>query len=223
MTSTVHEAWHILNLSKTYKTHLAVGFIERFNPAVNESFKLISEGKIGEVILAHAKRVSRWPVRIGDVGVIKDLAIHDIDIVNKLFGVEANVVFANAGKIQHAFEDYANILMCFPERKVAFIETNWLTPRKVRTLTITGTEGIINIEYITQTVTIENERQIVQPFIKKGEPLKIELESFVNSIIEDKPQKVTGLDGIKALKICEAALESAKFSATMVNEPTFLF
>ncbi len=85
--------------------------------------------------------------------------------------MEAGTVFTNAGQIKHSFEDYANIMMCFPDHKGAFIETNWLTPRKVRTLSVTGTEGIINVDFITQTVSIENDKQIVQPFIGNGEPL----------------------------------------------------
>ena len=105
-----------------------------------EAIRLVNDGVIGEVILANTKRVSRWPIRIGDVGVIKDLAIHDIDIVNQLFGIETGTVFTKAGKIQHSFEDYANIMMCYPNNRGAFIETNWLTPRKVRTLSVTGTE-----------------------------------------------------------------------------------
>ena len=219
MTDTVEEAKQLIQLSEKYGVKLAVGFIERFNPAIQEAIRLVKDGSIGEVILAHTKRVSRWPVRIGDVGVIKDLAIHDIDIVNQLFGIEAGSVFANAGQIQHSFEDYANIMMCYPNNRGAFIETNWLTPRKIRTLSVTGTEGIINVDFITQTVTIENEKQIVQPFIGNGEPLRLELESFVNSIINDETPKVTGEDGLKALKVCESALESARTGKPVINHP----
>ena len=219
MTNTVAEAEALIRAARKNGVHLAVGFVERFNPAVHEAYRLISEGAIGDIILAHTKRVSRWPVRIGDVGVIKDLAVHDIDIVNKLFGVEAGSVFATAGNIQHSFEDYANIMMCFKGKRGAFIETNWLTPRKVRTLTITGTEAIINVEYITQTLTLESERQMVQPFIPNAEPLRLELESFVNSIMRDTPPVVTGEDGLRALRVCEAAIESARTGNKVVLNP----
>jgi len=165
---------------------------------------------MGDVILAHTRRVSRRPLRIGDVGVIKDLAIHDIDIVNQVFDTEVKEVFATAGSIAHSFEDCANILIRFQENRSAFIETNWLTPRKVRRLIITGTLGLINIEYITQEITIENNKRLYQPFIENKEPLRLELEQFVDSILKDEPPKPTGEDGLKALKICEAALRSAK-------------
>ena len=210
MTDTIDEAESLIRVAETQGVYLTVGFVERFNPAVNETVKKVSGGEIGDVILAHARRVSRRPLRIGDVGVIKDLAIHDIDIVNQLFRSEAKEVFATAGNIAHQFEDYANIIVRFEGNRNAFVETNWLTPRKVRRLIVTGTKGLINVEYITQEITIENNQGIYQPFIENKEPLWLELDGFVGSILEDRQPQPTGLDGLKALRICEAALKSAK-------------
>lgn len=210
MTDTIDEAKSLIRAAEAQGVYLAVGFVERFNPAVNETIKKISEGEIGDVILAHARRVSRRPLRIGDVGVIKDLAIHDIDIVNQLFHAEAEEVFATAGNIAHQFEDYANIIIRFKGNRNAFIETNWLTPRKVRRLIVTGTKGLINVEYIPQEITVENNQGLYQPFIENKEPLRLELDGFVGSILGDKQPQPTGLDGLKALRICEAALQSAK-------------
>jgi len=210
MTDTIDEAKGLIRAAEAHGVYLAVGFVERFNPAVNETIKKISEGAIGEVILAHARRVSRRPLRIGDVGVIKDLAIHDIDIVNQLFKTEAEEVFATAGNIAHQFEDYANIIIRYEGSRNAFVETNWLTPRKVRRLIVTGTKGLINVEYISQEITIENNQGLYQPFIENKEPLQLELDGFVNSILSDIQPQPTGLDGLKALRICESALQSAK-------------
>jgi len=210
MTNTVDEAKELIHLSKKKHIKLTIGFVERFNSAIKDALKRTSNGEIGDVILAHTRRLSRRPIRIGDVGVIKDLAIHDIDIINQLFKDEATVVFASAGSIAHSFEDYANIQIGYHGNKSAFVETNWLTPRKIRTLTITGTEGIINVEYITQQIVIENNERLYQPYLTPEEPLYNELESFINSIITDNEPVVTGEDGLKALKICEAAILSAK-------------
>ena len=210
MTNTVDEAKKLIRLSKLNGTKLTVGFVERFNSAIKEALKRTSDGEIGDVILAHTRRLSRRPIRIGDVGVIKDLAIHDIDIINQLFKDEATVVFASAGSIAHSFEDYANIQIGYHGNKSAFVETNWLTPRKIRTLTITGTEGIITVEYISQQIIIENNERLYQPYLTPEEPLYNELNSFINSILTDTEPEVTGEDGLKALKICEAAISSAK-------------
>lgn len=210
MTNTIDEAKSLIKAAEAHGVHLAVGFVERFNPAVREAMKIISRREIGEVILAHARRVSRRPPRVGDVGVIKDLAIHDIDIVTQLFNAEAEEVFATAGSIAHRFEDYANIIIRFRDDRNAFIEANWLTPRKVRRLIITGTEGLVNVEYIAQEITVENNTRLYQPFIEKKEPLMLELEQFVESILKDEPPEPSGLDGLWALKICRAALQSAE-------------
>jgi UDP-N-acetylglucosamine 3-dehydrogenase len=215
MTNTIEEAETLIKRARRKRVKLTVGFVERFNTAVQESFNLIRSGKIGKVILAHTRRVSRNLVRIGDVGVIKDLAIHDIDITLSLFKDKPERVYATAGSIAHRYEDYANINVRFSDNRTAFIETNWLTPRRVRTLTITGTEGIINVEYTTQQLNIENTINMIQPFITPKEPLYLELQHLVDAVINDTEPTITGVDGLRALQICEAALESAKTGKTV--------
>ena len=209
MTNTLAEARALMDKAEEMGVKLTVGFVERFNPAVSKALELIDEGGIGEVILAHARRVSRRPLRIGDVGVIKDLAIHDIDIVSQVFTDEPETVFCTAGSIAHSFEDYANINLRYNGDRNAFLETNWLTPRVRRDLTITGSEGIITVQYRTQEITIENNDELVQPLLPYREPLYMELDSFAKAVIEDRMPVVSGMDGYKALKISEAALKSA--------------
>jgi UDP-N-acetylglucosamine 3-dehydrogenase len=210
MTNTVNEAKHLIKKAEKHGVKLSVGFVERFNPAVQEAIKRVSEGEIGDILLALASRVSRSPGRIGDVGVVKDLAIHDIDIVNHLFGEKAQSVYAVAGSIQHKFEDYAQINIAYTNNRNAIISTNWLTPRRIRTLTLTGTEGIINVEYTTQQITIENNEKLLQPYLPYQEPLMLELKALTDAVRDDTKPRVTGEDGLHALHICESALESAK-------------
>lgn len=210
MTNTVEEAKKLIKASKKRGVTLTVGFVERFNPAVQEAYRRIAKGEIGGVILAHTRRVSQRPLRIGDVGVIKDLAIHDIDITSILFNEEPRTIYATAGSIAHQFEDYANINIGYPENRTAFIEANWLTPKKVRQLNVTGTKGIMTVDYITQQLTIENDQRLTQPNIPYQEPLYLELKSFADSIINDTPPSITGEDGLRTLQICEAALKSSR-------------
>ena len=127
-----------------------------------------------------------------------------------LLGNDVVQVYAVAGSLRHRFEDYANITLRYEDGRSAFVEANWLTPRKVRRLTITGTEGIIQVEYITQEVTVEQQTLSYTPLIENGEPLRRELDSFVTAIHEDIPPTPSGLDGLKALHICDAALQSAR-------------
>jgi UDP-N-acetylglucosamine 3-dehydrogenase len=210
MANSIAEANKIISSANQNHRYLMIGFVERFNPAVTAAINVVSSNEIGEVILANARRVSRRPQRIGDVGIVKDLAIHDIDVALQLFKKESvQDVYAVAGSIAHKFEDYANITIRFRGNKNAFIETNWLTPRKIRRLIVTGTEGILNIEYIPQEITVENKQGSYSPFIDSNEPLRLELEHFITSILNDNPPTPSGEDGLKALQVCEAALKSA--------------
>jgi len=194
---------------------LMVGFIERFNPGLTRVKNIIDRGEIGDVVLAISRRVGSWPERIGDVGVVKDSAIHDLDIMRFLFGEDPQTVYARAGSLNHRFEDYAQIMLSFSGVKTAFVEANWLTPHKVRTLTVTGSKGIVNTDYITQEITIEDDAKEVKPKTTYSEPLKLELEHFADSIINDREPNVTGLDGLRALQIAEASLKSAKTGKTI--------
>jgi len=211
MASRVEEAERILETAKSEKLHLTVGFIERFNPAVRRLKKSIEEGKIGHPVSATVKRVSKWPERIGDIGVVKDTAIHDIDLMRFIFEEDPVTVYARTGSLRHKrSEDYAQVMLAFPDGKSAFLEANWLTPYKVRRLTVTGSEGIITIDYITQEIMIETSSQTLIPRYEWEEPLKLELQHFVDSVLNNNNPMVTGLDGVKALKIAEAILESAE-------------
>ena len=141
---------------------------------------------------------------------MKDLAIHDIDIINHLLMGKPEYISAVTGSIRHKYEDYANINLLYSRDRSAFVETNWLTPRRVRTLTVTGTEGIINVEYTTQQLTIETNEMITQPFLQYKEPLYEELYSFIDHVARGVTPEITGEDGLRALELCEAALKSSE-------------
>ena len=210
MTDTVEEAKRLIELAEKRSLNLTVGFVERFNPAVRISKRLIDDGEIGRIIMAHARRVTRRPGRVGDIGVIKDLGIHDIDVITHLMGETPETVYATAGSHMHIFEDYANITLGYRGNRSAFIETNWLTPKRVRSLTVTGSDGIIEVEYTAQELRVEKDDYIHQPLNGYREPLYSELQEFTSSIMEKREPEVTGRDGLRALEICEAALESAR-------------
>jgi len=210
MASSSKEAKRIIDVAKAEDLHLMVGFIERFNPAVRRLKQAIEEGRIGSPVSVTVKRVSKWPERIGDVGVVKDTAIHDIDVLRYIFDEDPLTVFAKVGNLKHErLEDYAQIMLTFSHGKTAFLEANWLTPYKIRKLTVTGSDAIISLDYITQEMTIETSGQTLTPRYEWEEPLKIEISHFVESLLNDKETLVTGLDGLKALQIAEAALKSA--------------
>ena len=107
------------------------------------------------------------------------------------------------------FEDYAQIILTYKDEKSAFIESNWLTPYKTRTLTVTGSDAIMKLDYMTQELSIEDAKATLQPRYPTVEPLKLELQHFAECITEKKKPLLTGIDGIKALKIAEAIMASS--------------
>jgi UDP-N-acetylglucosamine 3-dehydrogenase len=209
MANTVQQARKLVELAQRKERLLTVGFLMRFIPGVQSIKEAIKKGEIGTLVCATAKRVSRWPERIGDVGVIKDLAIHDIDIMRYLFNKDPIAVYAMAGALKHRLEDYAQIMLTFREGKTAFIEANWLTPYKIRKLVVTGSEAIMTADYLTQEVTTETSGQTLSPRYEWVEPLKLELQHFAKCVLNNKEPIITGVDGLKALQIAEAALKSA--------------
>jgi len=211
MAANSKQAEALIKTAEKEKLHLSVGFLMRFIPGIQYIKRAIEEKSIGELVCATAKRVSEWPERIGDVGVVKDLAIHDIDITRYLFGDDPIAVYAKTGNMKHKlFEDYAHIMLTFKEGRNAFIESNWLTPYKTRVLVVTGSKAIVKLDYITQELTIEDAKETVQPRIPWQEPLKLELQHFANCVLGREKPLITGEDGLKALKIAEAALKSSR-------------
>lgn len=210
MAHSVKEAQKILRVAESENLKLSIDFIERFNPGVKRVKDAIESGVIGFPVLAAAKRVSRWPQRMGDIGVVKDAAIHDMDIMRFIFDEDPIAVYARIGCLQHdKFEDYVQAMLTFPDGKTAFLEANWLTPYKIRRLIVTGSEAIISLDYITQEVMIETSKQTIIPRHEWEEPLKLELSHFVDCVLNGREPTVSGIDGLKALKIAEATLKSA--------------
>ncbi len=210
MTGEIGSAERLIGAAQKAGSKLLVGFIERFNPGVGLVKELLQKKTVGDVIIATARRVARWPERIGDVGVVKDTAIHDVDIMRYLLGADVSTVYAQTGSLRHSFEDYAEIMLRFQSNAAGFIDANWLTPRKVRTLIITGSEATINLDYITQEITIEDSERLIKPNHGWDEPLRLELENFVRIVHEDLDPDPSGREALEAIRVCDAALESGK-------------
>jgi len=210
MATRVRQAEELLETAGKEGLHITVGFLMRFIPGLQHIKKAVENKTIGELVCATAKRVSQWPERIGDVGVVKDTAIHDIDVMRYIFHDDPIAVYAKIGSMRHTkFEDYAQIMLNYEGGKSSFIESNWLTPYKTRTLIVTGSAAIMKLDYITQELTIEDAKETLQPRYPWQEPLKLELRHFANCILKREKPLVTGADGLKALQIAEAASKSS--------------
>ena len=205
----------------------AVGYIERHNPVVGITKKLIEKKEFGEVISVSSRRVSSFPSRIKDVGVILDLGIHDIDVIRYLLDSKVRSVYTLAGETgKKEFEDHANILLEFDNGIFAFIEVNWLTPMKVRKVSLTCSQNFVEMDYINQNLMISsstirkldigNLYRIPQEYeerkieVEKREPLKNELSDFLDAIEKGKEPLVSGEEGVRTLEIAHAAMQSAQ-------------
>jgi UDP-N-acetylglucosamine 3-dehydrogenase len=207
---TLANADGVIKAAQRRGVKLMVGHIERFNPAITKLKEIIGSGLLGDIISISAKRVGPYSPRIRDVGIILDLGTHDIDVITFLMGEKVTEIYALAGSVIHHYEDHAIITLKFSNGGKGVIETNWLTPHKVRELTVIGSEGIAEVNYIDSTLKILDKEWIRDAKIEKREPLSLEIEHFINCIRQDKEPMVSGKDGRYALELAIAAAESSK-------------
>ena len=214
--STVEEATTIIAKAKKEGLKLMVGHVTRFEPTVMRLKTLIDNGHLGQLVSLSAKRVGPYHPRIRDVGIIIDLGVHDIDTISYLYGEHAQKVVAIAGRTIHTFEDYASILLAFESNKSGLIDTNWLSPHKVRKLTAVGTKSIVDIDYLENSLKNYDKEWIRDAKIEGKEPLQTELEAFITCIKKDTSVPISGEDGLYTLKVALAAIESYTKSQEVV-------
>jgi len=214
------ECEEMTDLSKKAKVLLTCGYVERFNPAVQDLKKIIQKQTYGDLLMMEFHRENRMPLHIKDVGVIYDTSVHDIDTAMFLFGKGAKMVFARAGKKFHLFEDFATIMLGFEDQKVAIIASNWVTPKKVRTFSAVCTEGTVNGDFITQEIRINHADATIIPRRQQfQEPLVLELQSFIE-VLEGKRKQpvVTSEEATNVTKVAEAALLSSETGSPIYLE-----
>ena len=208
----------IIKRAKEKNIRFMVGHIERFNPAVIKLKEILDNFELGEINSIMCRRVGVIPPKVKDTNVIIDLAVHDIDIFNFLLNKKPSKLFGSLGSALINNGDYADLLLKYGDTN-AFIQVNWITPIKIRLLNITGSRGYAELNYITQELTVykSNYAKDYDDFgdfiikfgnptkinleIKKEEPLKIELQTFLDCIKNGKEFPVKGEDAFEALKI----------------------
>jgi UDP-N-acetylglucosamine 3-dehydrogenase len=194
---------------------LMIGHIERFNPAVMKLKEIIGSGALGKVVSISTLRVGPYNPRIRDVGVIMDIGVHDIDVISYLYDMKVSEVYTVAGADIHPFEDHAAIILRFDPEHSGIIETNWLTPHKIRKLTAIGLKGVAYLDYIDQTVELHDEGWIRKAKVEKSEPLRNELQYFVDCLSKNIQPFPSGEDGKYALEVAMAAIESYTYDRTV--------
>ena len=210
MTYKSEDGQKIADLAKKNNLVLTCGYIERFNPAVDNVKKFVKEKKYGELVMLEFHRENRMPLHIKDVGIIYDTSVHDIDTANWLFDDMPQVVFARSGRINHEHEDFASIMLGYKNDKVAVISSNWITPKRVRTFTAVCTDALITLDFISQEVKVERKEEPEILHHEKQEPLLLEIQSFLGAIEGKNDTVVKAQQAVNVTKIAEAALLSSQ-------------
>jgi len=229
--TTVSDALRMRAAARDAGRKLMVGHVERFNPAVARVRELVREGRVGRIFRAHATRVGPFPRRIQDTGVALDLASHDIDVMQYVLGEDLQQVFADGGTFVHErHEDLITCLLRFETGTLGLLDVNWLSPEKRRELVILGDAGMVRAEYLTQDVWFmeSTEMPVTHPWeelallrgdaegsamrfaLRKVEPLRAELESFVDCVLNDLPEPIDAHEGVRALAVALAVRESVR-------------
>lgn len=224
----VDEADDLIKLANQKKVVFTVGHIERYNPLIRAIKKIVEEGKLGKITSIVCQRVGGFPKVEPKTDVIIDLAVHDIDIVNYLIGRYPTDIYSHTSRTHHSIKiDSAEILMDY-KGVSGFIRANWLTPVKLRNISITGSNGYLEGNYITQELIFyeHNMRKVKNSqfsnfvieygdpkkdviAVKFEEPLAVELKSFLSHIRHEQSLPlVDPVDAKEALKISLIALEN---------------
>ena len=225
--ATLAEADELDRLAADQGVTLAVGHVERFNPAVRELKRLMDAGVIGEIKLLLARRAGPGPLPAEerDSDVIVDIGIHDIDVVMFLLGAEPKNVFSSGGrsKLSPVVADYAAVTLDF-DGVVAQVQVDWVSPYKVRRLDVVGTEGMAALEYVTQDLVLympggppraDDFSQLVMAAranpsgqrvtVTPAEPLAVELDGFISAVLTGSGDIVTAGEARAALATAIAA------------------
>ena len=203
----LNEASEMVETAEKSCVHLSIGHIEQFNPAVVKLKQILDEGTLGRLLTISTRRVGPYVPRIRDVGIVVDSGTHDIGVIKYLLGKQPISVFSRVGSFKHSKEDYAIIVIDFVET-TACLELNWFTPQKVRTLVATGSEGIAYLDYIEQSLIVYNSHYFESIGVKKSEPLMLEIDNFLKTVVQDAKPIVDGKEGLAILKIALAASRS---------------
>jgi predicted dehydrogenase len=208
ITETVEQAEQLVKEAKSGGLVFQVGHLERFNPAVEAVETMIREPRFIEV-----QRLGSFSARSLDIDVVLDLMIHDLDIIMALIKDEVSVIRASGIHVLSEKVDIANARLEFKGGCVATLTASRVHQGKVRKLRIFEPTVYYSIDYIDQEVVVfpldRRQTNIKTLRIQKEEPLKKELRSFLDCIRLGKTSKVTGEEGMRALRLAHGVLKEA--------------
>lgn len=229
LADSVEAAKRIKEAFEESETFAAVGHIERFNPAIQELTKRLKLGDLGEIFQIATRRQSSFPGRISDVGVVKDLATHDIDLVLAISGSSYKDVSAlTAHRSGRDTEDMVIVNARLENGAIVNHVVNWLSPLKERVTVVTGETGIFVADTLTGDLTLHrngqfdidwetlssfrgvSEGDVIRFAFAKTEPLKSELMSFFRLVNGERIHNSVSLgEGLEVMSVLTRILTSS--------------
>ncbi|GCE46807.1 putative dehydrogenase [Thermosporothrix hazakensis] len=233
LTASVAEAEELVALAKEMNCVLMVGHTFEYSPAVNELRKLVQAGELGRIYCVETERLNLGLFR-NDINVIWDLAPHDVSILLYLFGQLPEQVKVQAhAHLQANIHDIAHIDLGFADGMTSHIHVSWLHPCKVRRVTIIGDARMVVYDDTNpaEMIKVYNKGADVHadpvvsyrygaitiPHIDWIEPLRLECEDFVNSILKGTSPRASGEVGVAVVRVLEAAQEALRQQAASMS------
>ncbi len=218
------EAQALIDMALVADRKLMVGHIVRFDSAVRALKEHVAAGELGRIHQIVCRRIGPFPYRVRDVGVVLDLAPHDLDLMRHLLEEEPLGLYAEISQRIHDRQvDLLAALLRFPSGVVGMLELNWLTPTRIRDVTVLGDRGMLHADCIHPQLTLfanadadgdsrtvqgcysrVREGPVVDLPVSQDEPIKAELAAFVASVLDDTAVPVSGADGLAALALALA-------------------
>jgi len=210
---TLHEAKSLWNLSQENKLNIQVGFIERYNPAIQQLKKVLNQSR--KVVSIDFSRTNKISSRITDVDVITDLMIHDIDLAlylnSSIHSVSAH------GFIEDKMIDYASVLLTHTNGNFSRIQASRITEKKARSIQATCVDMYVDCDLLRKEIIINRQTESFQksdgPYvissfeetveIQPQEALLTELQAFILSCLGEDIDKPNALDGLEAMRVCD--------------------
>jgi predicted dehydrogenase len=216
ITTTVDEAEELVQIAQQNNLILQVGHVERFNPVVQATREFIKNPRFIESV-----RLGSFAPRVADVGVVLDLMIHDIDIVLCYVASKLESVEAYGAKVFTDKEDIVKARLRFENSIICDLTASRISMYRYRKMHIFQDDSYVSIDFMRQHAKIYRKKhkdaknfqdiEVLKPKIKREEPLKLELQHFINSIIHNKSPEVTGEHAKNALSVAIEIIQKLKF------------
>ena len=244
ITSTSEQGRELIGLAQKKGLKMAVGHVERFNPAVRKLREIIKNGWLGTPIHFSCTRVGGYPQTVlNGNNVLLDLAVHDVDVLRSMMGPLKMESAVSHATMKEGVTDTAEILLRSGHNMSATVHVNWITPTKIRSIRVTGSRGVCFVDYILQSCELfggslsslpvvgpEISFETLQALYKttdriefgvlKEEPLKVQIAQFYELLTSGQPGELClGNDALAAVMLCERAwLSGAEKSGVKMKD-----